>query len=196
MTLTHIVFHLRRATAIALAIICGLGFSPIQAQTVSESWEAAKYRGLTVGRSKRAEMVRLLGKPLRVEQPTEVPLSVAMRMRISVYHVSDPAPGTLAVATDEKSTIVGIVFRPDGLLTFERLNEILRAPFRKTRYDFDCSDDSGSGTLHVSPTGEIELIEYPSLGIAVKVDQAGSVDEITYLSKPPGSKAAGGPPAA
>jgi len=168
--------------------LIGLSSSQAAAQRSNQRWHAASYCGLVIGKSTRAQMLRVFGGPKWHEVLGKGPDAEVW------YHYEGlgELPGELVVVVGKHSgKILGIDLHPQNL-TKEKAIEYFGPGFRITRYDFDSclSVDGGeSAPLYESPDGAVTVVEYRDRGIAIGVNYKGEVDQVQYVSKPIGARA-------
>src|SRR2546430_17686844 len=138
------------------------------AQT-GRQWRPATYRGVTVGKSMVAEMLRAWGKPKwsrtsRREADEESQVTWTNYERVGEF------PGPTTVVSDTKTGVVTrINFYPDRL-TKEQAIAYFGSDYITTRYARDsCLDDEDSEPSYGSPIGPLVIAEYPSRGISISV---------------------------
>lgn len=152
---------------------------------VSRVWHPATYRGLKIGRSKVAEMRRVLGRPTLSEVFDENKSNPEVW-----YHYEGIAefPGRVTVVVDKNTgTIQAVDIHPKTLRKEDAIKHF-GPDYVITRYDFDsCLGDEESAPLFESPAGAVISIEYRKRGIAVAVDEGGRVNTISYVSEPIGA---------
>jgi hypothetical protein len=158
----------------------------------SHGWRAGTFKGLTVGRATRRDMLRLLGNPARSE-----PMGEGQAATETWYHYpsADP-PGDLVVAVERRGgLILRIDLYPESLSKEEAVRRFGDG-FIVTRYDFDnCLGGEEAAPLYESPDGPLVRLEYRGRGIAIAVNSRGQVDHISYVRGPlgaPSSKCQGG----
>lgn len=153
----------------------------------NRGWRAATYRGLTVGRSTRADMLRVLGKPL-----SSLPTSDAGDPRLTTVNeygtVTGDLPGTLTVEVSARSRrIVNITLSTGGMSVEEAVRHF-GGDYRKVSYSF-CGENIGdeeSGLLYEDTGGRITYLEFRSRGVAAFLKDAGKVYSFDFRSEPPG----------
>jgi hypothetical protein len=151
-------------------------------------WHPATYRGLTVGKSNRADMLRVLGQPRwsRASQGDDDPES---RPEVwNNYEHAGEFPGTTTVVLDgRRGVITRIDFYPEKL-SKEQAVAHFGPGYVTTRYDFDpCLGDEESEPIYESPNGPLVSLEYRSRGIAVSVGHKDLVTKISYVGGPIGA---------
>ncbi|SRR6266699_1444052 len=172
-------------------------FSQTQsARQTNHRWHAATYRGLTIGKSRRADMLRVLGQPKwsrkspgedntdsRRKADSDSPREVWNN-----YEHAGEFHGIMNVVLDRRrDTITRIEFYPQKLSKEEAVAHFGRG-YIITRYDFDrCGGDEESEPIYESPNGPLISVEYRSRGIAISVGYKDLVTKISYVSGPIGS---------
>lgn len=147
-------------------------------------WRAATYRGLTMGKSKVAQMRLIFGAPKKSEVFDEGTSNPEVW-----YYYDGPRdfPGTLRVIV-YGSIVQAVDILPKDLKKEEAIKHF-GAGYIVTRYDFDsCLGDEESAPLFESPSGAVVFIEYRQRGIAIAVDGQGNVNEVRYVSRPIGAE--------
>src|SRR5215212_5152678 len=146
-------------------------------------WQAATYRGLTMGKSTPAEMRRALGRPKRTEVFDGPNPEIWYE-----YEGTWEFSGTLTVVVDKKKHIIRTVHMYPRDLNKEEATNYFGSDYVTTRYDFDlCLGDEEAAPLFESQSGSVISIEYRQRGIAVAVNALGRVDHISYVSEPIGA---------
>jgi hypothetical protein len=162
-----------------LSIILAVGSFSATAQTPDAEWKSGKFHNLIIGKSTSDEVRSELGKPAFVgkEEDTGVPLIT--------YEIQEPFPGFLYVYIRNKK-LVGLTL---GLKTSVDREEIVRlfgSGYRIVNYDFDdCLATGGSAPVYQSPNGPIEDMEYPGIGVSVRLHN-GKAQEIAFTNHPAG----------
>lgn len=153
---------------------------------IKRVWRAATYRGLTMGRSGLAEVLRIFGPPKETELFDEGTSKPEVWYH---YEGSWDFRGTLRVVVDKATNTVRAV---DMLPTDLKMEEAIKhfgPDYIVTRYDFDsCLGDEESAPLFESSNGSVVFIEYRQRGIAISVDGTGNVNEVRYVSEPIGAE--------
>jgi len=160
------------------------GTTPTARADVKRVWRAATYRGLTMGRSNVAEMLRIFGAPKKSEVFSEGTSNPEVW-----YHYDGPRdfPGTLRVVV-YRSIVQAVDILPKDLKKEEAIKHF-GLDYIVTRYDFDsCLGDEESAPLFESPSGAVVFIEYRQRGIAIAIDGQGNVNEVRYVSEPIGAE--------
>jgi hypothetical protein len=157
------------------------------AKSKSPSWRPATYQGLTIGKSTRADMLRVLGKPL-----SSGPSADQSPPRPIIWNdygrIEGELSGRLAVEVDSRNNRVVSVFISTDNMSREDVIKYFGNDYLLMGYDFckDQPDSGGVGIVYENPAShEIQYIEYRSRGIAIHVDQ-GRVSGIYFVSGPMG----------
>jgi len=170
-----------------LALQCSSG--PLQKQVpTNRQWQAATYRGLTIGKSKRADVLRVLGEPQRRDTPVDQSPNDRDQEVWYVYNGAAEFPGQLTVVIQKRTDVVmAIDINPEDMSRAEAIKHF-GPDYILTRYAFDeCLGNEESAPVYESPDGQLLEIEYRSRGIAVQVNDAGKVNTISFVSKPLGA---------
>ena len=143
----------------------------------NRGWRAATYRGLTVGKSTRADMLRVLGKPLS-SVPTADPGDPQLTTLNDYGAVTGDLPGGLAVEVSSRNNrIVNITLSTDGISVEEAVKHF-GSDYRKVSYSF-CGENIGdeeSGLLYEDPNStRITYLEFRSKGVAAFLKDTGKV---------------------
>jgi hypothetical protein len=154
----------------------------------NRGWRAATYRGLTIGKSGRADMLRVLGKP-HSSVPSadqEPPYPIIW----NDYGMIDGAlSGRLAVEVDSRNNqIVGISISPENMSKEDAI-KYFGNDYVAMDYEFceGISEDEEVGPVYENPkSGNISYIEYRSRGIAIHLNYMGKVNAIYFVNKPIG----------
>ncbi len=153
----------------------------------SDKWQAATYRGLTVGKSTRADVLRAFGRPLRKDVSVGQTDTDQDQEIWYIYKDIGELPGELAVALDKKNgKLISMYLYPEHLLKKDAIKHF-GAGYIIKRYDF-CPgfENADAAPTYESPNGEIQRIEYRERGIAIYYDSTDEVKDISYISKPIG----------
>jgi hypothetical protein len=138
-----------------------------------------------MGKSKMAEMRRVLGRPKRSEVFNEDKSYPEVWYH---YEGTWEFPGSLTVVVDKITDTIQEVDMYPKALRKEVAIKHFGPDYIITRYDFDlCLGDEESAPLFESPSGSVISIEYRERGIALTVDNEGRVDHISYVSRPIGA---------
>lgn len=148
-------------------------------------WRPARYRGLTMGKSREADLLRILGKQKWSEAFDENGSDAEVWHH---YEAEGEFSGELVFAIDKSSRVIlNLSLYPKNLSKEEAIKHFGN-DYVVTRYDFDdCLGDEESAPLYESQNGSVIKVEYRHRGIAIAVTKSGRVDDITYVSKPMGA---------
>ena len=137
-----------------------------------QRWIPAIFHGLTVGKSNRADALRILGKPASTGRGGE-----SVFPFIS-YEVSDPVPGTLTIYF-EHGIILEMDLKPKAPTTKKDIIRVFGSDYRMARYSTDeCLNEGGVAPVYEDPDGPFEQMEYRPRGISVTFD----VNEVEVIS--------------
>ena len=163
-------------------LILGLTL-PTVAQTKRKKWQPATYKGLTVGKSTLADVLRVFGQPVRkdFDEPDSEEIWY-------VYNDAGEFPGQFTVAINKKTKrVLAMMIAMLEDVKKETVLERLGNDYKVVRYapcpDFD---ESESGPFYESSNGPAVYFEYRSRGITVTADSKGMVYGVDYLARPPG----------
>ena len=150
-------------------------------------WRPATYRGVTVGKSKLADLLRAWGKP-KWSRTSRREADEESQVTWTNYERAGEFPGPTTVVSDTKTGVVTrINFYPDRL-TKEQAIAHFGSSYIITRYAFEsCLDEEDSEPIYESPTGPLVNVEYRARGIAISVGYQDLVTRISYVSEPIGS---------
>jgi hypothetical protein len=154
----------------------------------NRQWHAATYRGITIGKSRRTDMLRVFGQPTWSRAQREETEEDAQPEVWNNYESIGEFPGRTTVVVDKRSgTIIRIDFYPDKL-TKQQAIEHFGPDYIITKYDFEpCSDDEESEPIYESPTGPLVSLEYRVRGIAIAIGHGDLVTKISYVGGPIGA---------
>lgn len=149
---------------------------------------AGTYLGLTAGKSTRADVLRVLGEPKRLETPADQTLEEPNPEVWYVYDNGGEFAGELTVVIDKRTDVVlGINLNPDSLSKEEAVKHF-GPDYILTRYNFDdCLGNEESAPLYESANGPLLEVEYRHRGIAISLTKDGKVNTISYVGKPIGT---------
>ncbi len=163
-------------------------FNSSQHTASDRVWRNGTYRGLVVGKSTRADMLRVLGKPLAsspsADQDPPYPI-----IWNDYGRVNGEVSGTLAVEVDKRNNrIISISVAPDRMTRTEAI-AIYGDRYLPMGYEFceGVAFDATVGPVYENPNGaRVDYLEYRAKGIAVHLNYEGIVNAIYYVSEPIG----------
>lgn len=138
------------------------------------------YHGLTVGKSTRKDVLRVLGHPESqgiAADTDDVPFLA--------YRVGDPVKGRLEVYFS-RLVVSSMALDPDTPLSKADVIRIFGNSYLQVRYSTDpCGKDTNEGTseMYEDPTGDVKHLEYRDRGIAVYFHLTEGT-EILYVHEP------------
>ncbi len=148
-------------------------------QSAKRKWGTAVYRGLVVGKSSKADALKVLGKPEWTGEESET-LTPMMG-----FTVSEPVAGRLSVLLDH-DIIIEIRLSPKETYTKSSIVKVFGPDYIIVHYSFDeCLGEGGSGPIYENPDGDIESLEYRLRGMAMNLHND-DVEEISWLKGPLG----------
>ena len=150
-------------------------------QRTTTTWQPAVFKGLTMGKSKRDELIRALGEPKWSEtfEDNELPPEEWLH-----YEGGGDVPGKLVFAVDPKTkTILNLILYPENLKRDAAIKHF-GADYKLVRYEF-CRgfEDKDSAPVYETPNGQFEHVEYRSTGISVVLQSNDQVHYISYESR-------------
>jgi len=163
--------------------------STVKSVEQSNNWRAGTYLGLTAGKSKLADVLRVLGEPKRMDTPADQAATDPDPEIWYVYERGGEFPGELTVVIDKRSDVISrIDLHPDNLSKDDVVKHF-GPDYILTRYDFDeCLGTEESAPMYESPNGSLRSVEYRKRGIAVSITEKGKVNTISYVSRPVGTR--------
>ncbi len=165
--------------------------SIVKTERAKSEWRAGTYRGLTIGKSTRPDMLRVLGQPIWSGQPGDQAKDEPNPEIWNEYGSIQEFLGKLTVVVDKRSNIIMRIDLYPKNMPKEEAVKRFGYDYISTRYDFDqCLGNEESAPLYESPNGPITEIEYRKRGIAIGVDNNGWVKQISYVNKPLGATSA------
>ena len=173
------------------AVLAGLnavGQDPVDGKASSPPtkakprWVPAVYRGLVMGKSSRADALKVLG------QPTWTGKEEASGTPMMTFNVSEPIAGRLSVLLDH-DIVFEVRLTPKESYTKSDITKILGPGSITVHYaSADClAEDGMGGPMYEDPNGDFEFVEYRPRGIAVDIQKDGTVGEISFVKGPLGS---------
>jgi hypothetical protein len=148
----------------------------------SMPWNPATYHGLIMGRSTRADVFKVLGKPKWAgsEPDTGVP--------IMSYDVADPLPGELEVYIT-KGILEGMTLNLKEKVSQKDIIRLFGHNYIAVHYATDdCLDDGGAAPIYQNPDGPFKTMQYRDRGLVVHFiyNDDDTVDSISFTFKPYG----------
>jgi len=187
----------------SVLLTLALAFSQAAAvKTDAGKWGAGNFRGLIIGKSTRADVLRRFGKPRwsqtkpedKEEKEREEKERTGDRDRgehrvtWSSYESIGELPGITNIATDTRTgVIIRIDFFPERLTRDEAIARF-GPNYIVTRYELDrCGRDEDRESLYESPNGSLLTLEYRPRGVALVIQSNDLVSTIRYVNAPLGS---------
>jgi hypothetical protein len=151
-----------------------------------ETWRPGIYRGLVVGKSTQADMLRILGKPSWSGYEPDVEIK---KGHMSYSYSNQGEFSGEAVVYVTWGTIRGITLEPKESIPRSVAIKRFGTDFIIRRYSADdCLNKGGSSPIYQDPKGAIKILEYPARGLVLNVDQYGyDIGSVSYTDGPPGS---------
>lgn len=156
---------------------------PVLNGQAKDSWRAATYRGLTVGKSTLTMAKRIFGKPKWiVPEADRVELDPDPSLHYG-YDKGGVFPGKLVIIVGERSKRVQAISNQPEKLSKEEAIRHFGNDYVIGRYSF-CPDfdNEPSEPIYEDPSGTITQIEYRNRGIVLYTDAEGEVSEILYVA--------------
>jgi hypothetical protein len=150
------------------------------ATKAKRKWSPAVYRGLVMGKSSRADALKVLGTPVwtGVEEGTGTPMMV--------FNVSEPIAGKLSVLLDH-DIVTEIRVSPKETTSKSDIIKVLGPGSITVHYaSAECKSEGGSAPIYEDANGDLEYVEYRARGIAVDIQKDGTVGEISFVKGPVG----------
>lgn len=152
-------------------------------------WHAATYRGLTVGKSTSADMLRVFGKPHWSGPPGDQAKSDPDPEVWNEYEDGGEFPGKLTVVVDKRRGVILAIDLDPRNLSKKQAIEYFGDDYIVTRYAHDdCLGNGESAPVYESPDGPITDIEYRERGIALDIGYGDRVNTISYVKGPIGAE--------
>jgi len=147
------------------------------AQSSKRKWAPAVYRGLVVGKSSKADALKVLGKPDWIGKESET-LTPMMN-----FTVSEPVAGTLSVLFD-RDVVSEMSLSPKEHYTKSSIVKVFGPDYVIVHYSADdCLAEGGTAPMYENPNGDIESLEYRPRGIAIGL-RYDDVEEISFVKGP------------
>jgi hypothetical protein len=160
--------------------------SRVRQEQVNSQWHPAVYRGLTIGRSTRDDVIRVLGLPKWSEVFND---GVPEPEEWMHYQGLGEFPGELVFCLIQKDGVVHrLILHPTKLSKDDAIKHF-GENYKLTRYEL-CKgfEDEDSAPVYETPTGQFLRIEYRAKGISLAINDKNEVTYISYVSEPIGSK--------
>lgn len=152
----------------------------------TDAWSPANYKGIIPGRSKRGDVVRILGEPLNTGKSANDLPAGASPLTYDEYK-SDEIKGKLEIISSADGTVSSINIYPANFSQKDAI-ERFGTGYRKSRYSFfECPGDAGSSRIRENPEGDIVDFEYRSQGIVISMNSYDRVQSISYIMGPKSS---------
>jgi hypothetical protein len=137
---------------------------------------------LTAGKSTRADVLKLLGKPIRKDFTEPDSPEVWY-----IYKDVADFPGEFTVAIDNKTRRVrAMMLGPEPDVKKDVVLKHFGDGWEISRYESCPGDYIVEGPVYENDKGHVVFIEYRSKGIALLVGYQDVVHDIEYLDSPPG----------
>ena len=151
-------------------------------------WRPAQYRGITVGKSRLADMLRIWGKPKWSRTSRREAEEESRQVTWTNYDRVGEFPGSTTVVSDSRSGVITRVnFYPEKL-SKEQAIAHFGSGYIITRYAFDsCLDEEDAEPIFESTNGPLVSVEYRARGIAISIGYKDMVTKISYVGGPIGS---------
>jgi hypothetical protein len=153
----------------------------------ANQWRPATLRGITVGKSKLANMLRSWGQP-KWSRTSRRGDEDDPQVTWTNYEKAGEFPGPTTVVSETRTGIITrINFYPDRLTKAQAIGHFGKG-YVVTRYAFDsCRDEEDSEPIYESPNGPLVSVEYRARGIAISIGNNDMVTKISYVGGPIGS---------
>jgi len=176
--------HYRKSFLLAVLFCLGVVGSVAQS---ARQWRPATFHGVTVGKSKLANMLRSWGPP-KWSRTSKRADEDEPQVTWTNYEKAGEFPGPTTVVSDTRSgTITRINFYPDRLTKVQAIAHFGKG-YVVTRYAFDsCGGEEDSEPIYESPSGPLTNVEYRARGIVISIGNNDMVTKISYVSGPVGS---------
>lgn len=172
-----------RRTGILCLLVTALAMGPVPSCVPqirpTKHWAPAVYHGLTVGKSTRKDVLRVLGKPKSTGRAAESDPP----MLSYGYDVADPVKGNIGIYF-QGEIVDSMAVYPDTSITKEDVVRIFGQHYLLVRYSGEnCLGSGGAGPMYEDPNGDIKHMEYRDKGIAVNFLYT-EVEAILYVQRP------------
>jgi len=153
----------------------------------NRGWCPGVYRGLTVGQSTHADMVRVLGKPL-----SSSPEADQDEPKHFISHdygkIKGDLQGRLRIVTDKRTNkVVGVTIAPDEM-TKEDAIKYFGKDYQVMGYEFcEGFENETAVPVYENPKStQLKNVEYRARGISISVNYLDKVNEINFVAEPEG----------
>jgi hypothetical protein len=171
-------------------IVCIALIAGAEAQTAKKKvvWQTPAYQGITIGKSKRSDLVRLLGKPQRTFHPEdEYDNSVLSMMAYDYDNLAGFKGRTVFTFKKRDGIVLDMMLYPalKSPLDYNWMISQYGTNYIKRLNDPCPSGKEPEGNLDTSNQSGAGFYLYPSKGFYVLVDYENQVKEIVYLKTCP-----------
>ena len=160
------------------------------ARQTNQKWRAATFQSLILGKSTRADMLRVFGKPVWSGDPQGQTKADPNPVTWNSYDTSGEFPGELTVEVEKRSGVIPSIYLYPKRLSKAQLIERFGGGYIITKYAFDeCLGNGESAPIYecVCPASDLDFVEYREKGIAVSLSYDDNVNDIRYVSAPIGA---------
>jgi hypothetical protein len=152
-----------------------------QVKQDERQWQSGTYRGITVGKSTAAELLRKWGKP-RETGHWEWDNPKNPKFLLHHYDAQEAAMGAIMVEVETKTGKVAAISASPDELPLSKAIELFGKDYIEARYK-ECKCDLGyESPIFESPDGNFIYVEYRSRGIAMFVDGE-QVTSVQFVDK-------------
>jgi hypothetical protein len=154
------------AIVVLAALLSGQAPSLHAQKKPAPAWMPATYRGLTVGSSRKEDVLRVLGWPSSISKDSD------SDEPLWTYQVSDPFPGSLEAYIKGGTTLGGFTLSPSRQVTRAEVIKMFGPNYRYSK--------------RPTTSGPLEMLAYPDRGIAIilQFENNEALDLIIYSAKP------------
>ena len=155
-----------------------------QPRPIQQVWRPAIYRGLRIGKSKRAEMLKVFGQP-KWSRAAETGSHEEVWNN---YERAGEFPGVTVIVLERARNVISRIDFYPTKLTKQQAIAHFGPHYIVTRYNFEpCHEDEESEPIYESPDGLLQSVEYRARGIAISLGNEEMVTKISYVSGPIGA---------